>query len=267
MDPMLELKNIEIVYNDVIRVVRGLSFEVPEKRIVALLGSNGAGKSSVLKAISGLLELEEGEITEGSITFRKERIDRLSPEHIVQRGIVQVPEGRGLFDDLTTLENLRIGAYTRKDRDRVRTDVDLVFNYFPVLKSRRFQPAGYLSGGEQQMLAISRALMSKCRLIMLDEPSLGLAPQVTKEIFQILTTINQSEGTSILLVEQNARIALSISTYGYIMENGKIVLDGPSEKLSDNEDVKEFYLGLTEVGTQKSYRDIKHYKRRKRWLS
>jgi branched-chain amino acid transport system ATP-binding protein len=264
---MLELKNIEIVYNDVIRVVRGISFEVPEKRIVALLGSNGAGKSSVLKAISGLLDLEDGELTEGSIIFGKERIDRLSPEHIVQCGIVQVPEGRGLFDDLTTLENLRIGAYTREDKNKVRSDIDLTLDYFPVLRSRRHQPAGYLSGGEQQMLAISRALMSKCRLIMLDEPSLGLAPQVTKEIFRILKTINQNEGTSILLVEQNARIALSISACGYIMENGKIVLDGPSAKLSDNDDVKEFYLGLTEVGGQKSFRDIKHYKRRKRWLS
>jgi len=264
---MLELKNIEIVYSDVIRVVRGISFEVPEKCIVALLGSNGAGKSSVLKAISGLLDLEDGELTEGSITFVKEPIDRLSPEHIVQRGIVQVPEGRGLFDDLTTLENLRIGAYTRKDKDQVRSDIDLAFNYFPVLRSRRHQPAGYLSGGEQQMLAISRALMSKSRLIMLDEPSLGLAPQITKEIFRILQTINQNEGASILLVEQNARIALSISAYGYIMENGKIVLDGPSDKLSENEDVKEFYLGLTELGGQKSFRDIKHYKRRKRWLS
>ena len=264
---MLELKNIEIVYSDVIRVVRGISFEVPEKCIVALLGSNGAGKSSVLKAISGLLDLEDGELTEGSITFVKEPIDRLSPEHIVQRGIVQVPEGRGLFDDLTTLENLRIGAYTRKDKDQIRSDIDLAFNYFPVLRSRRHQPAGYLSGGEQQMLAISRALMSKSRLIMLDEPSLGLAPQITKEIFRILQTINQNEGASILLVEQNARIALSISAYGYIMENGKIVLDGPSDKLSENEDVKEFYLGLSDVGKKKSFKEAKHYKRRKRWLS
>jgi len=264
---MLELNNIEIVYSDVIRVVRGISFAVPEKSIVALLGSNGAGKSSVLKAISGLLDLEDGEITEGSISFHKERIDRLSPEQIVQRGIVQVPEGRGIFDDLTTIENIRIGAYTRKDRERIRGDVDLLFDYFPALRRRRSQPAGYLSGGEQQMLAISRALMARCRLMMLDEPSLGLAPQVTKEIFRILLAINQEAGTSIFLVEQNARIALSISSYGYIMENGKIVLDGPSGKLADNEDVKEFYLGLTEVGTQKSYRHVKHYKRRKRWLS
>lgn len=263
---MLEVKNLEIVYNDVIRVVRGISFQVPDKAIIALLGSNGAGKSSVLKAISRLLELEEGKVIEGSIEFRGERIDRLSPEEVVERGIVQVPEGRGIFDDLTTYENIRIGAYTRKD-DQVRADMELVFNYFPVLRNRRFQLAGYLSGGEQQMLAISRALMTKCRLMMLDEPSLGLAPQVTKEIFRILVRIHQEEGASLLLVEQNARIALSISTYGYVMENGKIVLDGPSMRLSDNEDVKEFYLGLTAVGTQKGYRHIKHYKRRKRWLS
>jgi branched-chain amino acid transport system ATP-binding protein len=264
---MLEVKNLEIVYNDVIRVVRGISFHVPDKAIIALLGSNGAGKSSVLKAISRLLELEEGEVIEGSIEFLGERIDRLSPEEVVERGIVQVPEGRGIFDDLTTYDNIRIGAYTRKDKDQVRADMELVFNYFPVLRNRRFQLAGYLSGGEQQMLAISRALMTKCRLMMLDEPSLGLAPQVTKEIFRILARIHQEEGTSLLLVEQNARIALSISSYGYIMENGKIVLDGPSTRLSDNEDVKEFYLGLTAVGAQKSYRHIKHYKRRKRWLS
>jgi branched-chain amino acid transport system ATP-binding protein len=264
---MLEVKNIEIVYRDVIRVVRSISFQVPDKGIVALLGSNGAGKSSVLKAISRLLELEQGEMTDGTIAFDGRRIDRLSPEQVVQLGIVQVPEGRGIFDDLTTLENIRIGAYTRKDRDRVKTDMERLFDHFPALRSRRLQPAGYLSGGEQQMLAISRALMTRCRLMMLDEPSLGLAPQVTREIFRILLTIQQEAGTSILLVEQNARIALSISSYGYIMENGKIVLDGPSHTLSENEDVKEFYLGLTEVGTRKSYRHIKHYKRRKRWLS
>lgn len=264
---MLDVKNIEIVYNDVIRVVRGISFQVPENEIVALLGSNGAGKTSVLKAVSRLLELERGEMTGGSIEFRGQRIDRLPPERIVQLGIVQVPEGRGIFDDLSTLENIRIGAHTRKDRGGIKIDMDLLFGYFPVLRSRRFQPAGYLSGGEQQMLAVSRALMTRCRLMMLDEPSLGLAPQVTKEIFRILRTVNQEAKTSILLVEQNARIALSISKYGYIMENGKIVLDGPSRKLSDNEDVKEFYLGLTEVGAKKSYRHVKHYKRRKRWLS
>ena len=241
---MLEIKNIEIVYSDVIRVVRGISFEVPEKCIVALLGSNGAGKSSVLKAISGLLDLEDGELTEGSITFVKEPIDRLSPEHIVQRGIVQVPEGRGLFDDLTTLENLRIGAYTRKDKNQVRSDIDLAFNYFPVLRSRRHQPAGYLSGGEQQMLAISRALMSKSRLIMLDEPSLGLAPQITKEIFRILQTINQNEGASILLVEQNVRQTLAMCHRAYVLENGRVVLEGTGQALMANQHVKQAYLGI-----------------------
>jgi branched-chain amino acid transport system ATP-binding protein len=264
---MLEVKNIEIVYNDVIRVVRGISFQVPEKEIIALLGSNGAGKSSVLKAISRLLELEQGEMSDGSIEFYGQRIDRLSPDQVVRRGVVLVPEGRGIFDDLTTVENLRIGAYSRKEKNQVKADMELLFDYFPALRNRRFQQAGYLSGGEQQMLAISRALMTKCKLMMLDEPSLGLAPQVAKEIFRILVTINQEARTSLLLVEQNARIALSVSTYGYIMENGKVVLDGPSAKLSTNEDVKEFYLGLTEVGTPKSYRQIKHYKRRKRWLS
>jgi len=264
---MLEVKNIEIVYNDVVRVVRGISFQVPEKSIVALLGSNGAGKSTVLKAISNILDLEDGEITEGTIEFGGRRIDRLSPESIVRMGIVQVPESRGIFDDLTTLENLRVGSYVRSDMGQVKHDLETVFSYFPALRDRRSQLAGYLSGGEQQMLAISRALLIRCRLLMLDEPSLGLAPQVTKEIFRIIIRIHREEGASILLVEQNARIALSISQYGYIMENGKIVLDGPSDSLYDNEDVKEFYLGLTELGTEKSYRKVKHYKRRKRWLS
>ncbi len=264
---MLQINNIEIVYHDVLRVVKGISFEVPNKSIVALLGSNGAGKSTVLKAISNVLGLEDGDITEGSIVFDEERIDGLAPELIVKRGIVQVPEDRGIFDDLTTLENLRIGAYTRSDTGKARKDLETVFHYFPVLRDRQSQLAGYLSGGEQQMLAISRALMTRCKLLMLDEPSLGLAPQITQEIFRILLRIHREEGNSILLVEQNARIALSLSQYGYIMENGKIVLDGPSQKLSDNEDVKEFYLGLTEMGAKKSYRDVKHYKRRKRWLS
>jgi branched-chain amino acid transport system ATP-binding protein len=264
---MLEVNNIEIVYNDVIRVIRGISFQVPQKNIIALLGSNGAGKSTVLKAVSNILHLEDGEITEGSVTFNGKRIDGLRHESIVGLGIVQVPESRGIFDDLTTLENLRVGSYTRSDKAQVKRQLETVYSYFPILRNRRSQLAGYLSGGEQQMLAIARALMTRCKLLMLDEPSLGLAPQITQDIFRILIRINREEGTSILLVEQNARIALSISGYGYIMENGKIVLDGPSEKLADNEDVKEFYLGLTEVGSKKSYRHVKHYKRRKRWLS
>jgi branched-chain amino acid transport system ATP-binding protein len=264
---MLSVKNIEIVYNDVIKVVRGVSFTVPDQTIVALLGSNGAGKSTVLKAISNILELEDGEMVDGSIEFDGKRINGVAPERIVRMGIVQVPEGRGIFDDLTVAENLRVGAHTRSDTVQVKADMDNVLGYFPVLRNRLSQMAGYLSGGEQQMLAIGRSLMTRCRLLMSDEPSLGLAPQVAGEIFRILRRIAEEAGTAILLVEQNAQMALNISTYGYVLENGKIVLDGPSEKLVENEDVKEFYLGLTEVGTKKSYRHVKHYKKRKRWLS
>jgi branched-chain amino acid transport system ATP-binding protein len=264
---MLKVKNIEVVYNDVILAVRGISLEVPQKNIVVLLGSNGAGKSTTLKAISNVLDIEEGKIEEGAIEFDGRRIDGLTPDSIVRMGILQVPEGRGIFDDLTVFENLRIGAFTRHDFNQVRSDLEAVLNYFPVLRDRQSQLAGYLSGGEQQMLAIARALMAKPKVLMLDEPSLGLAPLVIRDIFQIIRKINREEGTAILLVEQNANIALSISDYGYIMENGKIVLDGLSEKLMKNEDVKEFYLGFTEAGAKKSYRDVKHYKKRKRWLS
>jgi branched-chain amino acid transport system ATP-binding protein len=264
---MLKLKNIEIVYNDVILAVKGISLEVPQRRIVALLGSNGAGKSTILKAISKILDIEEGEIEEGTIEFEGQRIDGLRPEAIVRMGILQVPEGRGIFDDLTVFENLRIGAFTRRDLSHASHDFEAVLNYFPVLRDRQTQLAGYLSGGEQQMLAIARALMAKPKALMLDEPSLGLGPLIIREIFRIIQKIKQEEGAAILLVEQNANIALSISDYGYIMENGKIVLDGSSEKLMKNEDVKEFYLGFTEAGTKKSYRNVKHYKRRKRWLS
>ncbi|RMG61364.1 MAG: ABC transporter ATP-binding protein [Deltaproteobacteria bacterium] len=264
---MLSVNNIEVVYNDVILVLKGLSLQVEEGKIVALLGANGAGKSTTLKAISGLLKAEEGEVTDGDIVFRGERIDGKPPEEIVKLGIFQVMEGRRVFEDLTVEENLVCGAYTRKDKAGVKEDFDKVYYYFPRLKERRKQLAGYLSGGEQQMLAIGRALMARPRLMLLDEPSLGLSPLLVKEIFEIIRDINQKEGTTILLVEQNARIALSIADYGYIMENGKIVLDGPADKLRENEDVKEFYLGLTEVGSRKSYRDVKHYRRRKRWLS
>lgn len=264
---MLSVQNIEIVYNDVIKVVRGLSFSVPDHTIVALLGSNGAGKTTVLKAISCILDLEDGELVDGSIEFDGQRIDGFGPERVVAMGIVQVPEGRGIFDDLTVAENLRVGAYTRSDSSRVRSDLERVLHYFPVLGSRLSQMAGYLSGGEQQMLAIGRSLMTRCRLLMSDEPSLGLAPQVAAEIFRILRKLPEEAGTAVLLVEQNAHMALNISSYGYVMENGKIVLDGLSEKLIVNQDVKEFYLGLTEVGTKKSYRHVKHYKKRKRWLS
>ena len=264
---MLEVNNIEIVYSDVIRVLKGISFSVPAGSIVALLGSNGAGKSTVLKAISNILDLEDGEMPEGTITFDGVRIDRLGPEQIVRRGLVHVPEGRGVFDDLTVMENLKVGAFTRRDQGGVKGDLERVLGYFPALTGRLSTLAGYLSGGEQQMLAIGRALMTRCRLLMLDEPSLGLAPLITEEIFGIIRRINSEQGASILLVEQNAHLALSLASYGYIMENGKIVLDGPSDKLIENEDVKEFYLGLTEVGAKKSYRQVKHYKRRKRWLS
>ncbi|RJR39556.1 MAG: ABC transporter ATP-binding protein [Desulfobacteraceae bacterium] len=264
---MLEVKNLEVVYSDVIRVIRSISFSVPANSIVALLGANGAGKSTILKAVSNILSLEDGQIMGGTIHFHNVPVRDMSPEKIVKLGIVQVPEGRGLFDDLTAAENLRIGSYVRSDRSAVRKDMEAVFAYFPILRERRSQPAGYLSGGERQMLAISRAFMGECRLLMLDEPSLGLAPQVTREIFRIIAEISRDKGTSILLVEQNARMALSLAAYGYVMENGKIVLDGTSEKLLTNDDVKEFYLGLTEVGVQKSYRNVKHYRRRKRWLS
>jgi len=264
---MLKVNNVEIVYNDVIKVLKGISFEVPSESIVALLGSNGAGKSTVLKTISGIIELEDGELLAGSIEFADQRIDRFTPDKIVRHGIVQVPESRGIFDDLTVMENLRVGAYTRSDSTRTKRDLEIVLDYFPVLGGRLNTLAGYLSGGEQQMLAIGRALMTRCKLLMLDEPSLGLAPLIAAEIFRIIKRINTEQKSSILLVEQNANMALEVADYGYIMENGKIVLDGPSQKLAENEDVKEFYLGLSEIGAKKSYREVKHYRRRKRWLS
>jgi branched-chain amino acid transport system ATP-binding protein len=262
---MLALKNVEVIYDDVILVLKGLSLEVPEGKIVALLGSNGAGKSTTLKAISGLLHTEEGEVTDGVIEFQGERINGIAPEVIVKKGIFQVMEGRRVFEDLTVEENIVTGGYTRSDRAGLRRDHDMVYAYFPRLKERRHKLAGYLSGGEQQMLAISRALMARPKLILLDEPSLGLAPLLVQEIFGIVRRINQEEKTTFLLVEQNANLALSIAHYGYIMENGRIVLDGDPEKLRANEDVKEFYLGGG--GGAKSYKNLKFYKRRKRWLS
>ncbi len=264
---MLQVNNIEVIYSDVILVLKGLSLAVPKGQIVALLGANGAGKSTTLKAISGLLKSEEGEVTDGEILFEGERVDGMDPEDIVRRGIFQVMEGRRVFEDLTVEENLRCGAHTRKDHKRIKGDYERIYSYFPRLKERRRLLAGYLSGGEQQMLAIGRSLMARPKLMLLDEPSLGLSPLLVREIFGIIKDINEKEKTTILLVEQNARVALSISSYGYIMENGKVVLDGETEKLANNEDVKEFYLGMTEVGTRKSYKDTKHYKRRKRWLS
>ncbi len=264
---LLALNNVEVIYDDVILVLKGMSMEVYEGQIVALLGANGAGKSTTLKAISGLLKGEEGEVTDGSITYQGERIDTIDPEKRVRMGIFQVMEGRRVFDDLNVDENLIAGAHTRKSRHEVKQDMQMVFDYFPRLTERRNTLAGYLSGGEQQMLAIGRALMARPKLMLLDEPSLGLAPLLVREIFDIIHRINKEEGTTILLVEQNARIALSIADYGYIMENGKIVLDDPVDKLKQNEDVKEFYLGLSKVGGKKSYRDVKHYRRRKRWIS
>jgi len=264
---MLRLNNIEVIYSEVILVLKGVSLEVPEGRIISLLGANGAGKTTTLKAISGVLYTELGKVTDGSIEFEGVRIDGKAPEEIVQMGIIQVMEGRRLFEHLTVEENLRVGAYARKDKEAIKKDMELVYGYFPRLRDLRGQVSGYLSGGERQMLVMGRALMSHPKMMLLDEPSLGLSPLLVKEIFEIIKKINREEKTSILLVEQNAKIALSISDYGYIMENGRIVLDGYSQKLKENEDIKEFYLGLSRLGERKSYREVKHYRRRKRWLS
>src|SRR5436309_9059452 len=263
---MLRLNNVQVIYSDVILVLKGLSLEVPEGQIVTLLGANGAGKTTTPKAISGLLKTEDGKVTDGSIEFMGRRIDGRDPERICRLGIVQVMEGRKVLESLTVEENLRIGAYTRRDPKGVARDFQMIYDYFPRLVERRHQLAGYLSGGEQQMLVIGRALMARPRLLLLDEPSLGLAPLLVKEIFGIIRRLNQEERLTILLVEQNANVAPGIAHYGYIMEGGRVVLDGPAPRLRENEDVKEFYLGLTEMGTRKSYRDVKHYKRRKRWL-
>jgi branched-chain amino acid transport system ATP-binding protein len=260
---LLEVNNIEVVYNDVILVLRGLSLKVPEGHIVALLGANGAGKSTTLKAISGLLKTEEGEITRGDVIFSGERINGIDPDRIVRRGIFQVMEGRRIIADMTPIENLRLGAFTRTDGD-VRADIERVFGYFPRLRERTGL-AGYLSGGEQQMLAIGRALMARPKLILMDEPSMGLSPLLVKEVFGIIRRLNRELGITILLVEQNARMALSVASYGYVMEQGKIVLDGTAEALANNEDVKEFYLG-GHGAERKSFRNLKSYKRRKRWL-
>jgi len=264
---VLRLDNIEVKYSNVILVLKGVSLKVEPGSVVALLGSNGAGKSTTLKAISGILRTELGEITDGSIQFNESRIDNLSPEEIVKMGIVQVAEGRRLFQHLTVEENLRVGAYVRHNGKTIRDDLKTVYSYFPRLKDLEGRVSGFLSGGEQQMLVIGSALMGHPSLMCLDEPSLGLAPHMVKEIFQIVKRINTEEKTSILLVEQNARAALGIADYGYVLESGRVVLDGQAVKLEQNEDIKEFYLGLSEVGKRKSYREVKHYRRRKRWLS
>lgn len=263
---MLAINNIEVIYSDVILVLKGMSMRVPQGKITALLGSNGAGKTTTLKAISGLLKPEDGEVTDGAIEFMGKPIQNQDAAEIVRQGIFQVMEGRRVFVHLTVEENLVAGGYTRKELNLSR-DIEKVYEYFPRLKERRNQTAGHLSGGEQQMLAIGRALMAKPKLMMLDEPSLGLAPLLVREIFHIIKRINEESGTTILLVEQNANLALGIADEVYIMENGRIVLEGRPEDLRENADVREFYLGLTEVGQRKSYREVKHYKRRKRWLS
>ena len=264
---MLVLNNIEVIYDRIILVIKGVSLTVPDGGIVALLGANGAGKTTTLKAISGLLRPERGEVTKGSIEFLGERLDRLPPHAVVDRGIAQVFEGRRVFPHLTADENLLAGAHTRHDLAAIRRDIERVYTYFPRLRERRRVEAGYLSGGEQQMLAVGRGLMARPKLVLLDEPSLGLAPLLVEEIFGIIHRLNKEERVTVLLVEQNAAAALTLAQYAYIMENGRIVMDGPVEVLRDNPDVKEFYLGLTEVGARRSYRDVKHYRRRKRWLS
>lgn len=263
----LLVNNIEAVYDRVILVLKGVSLEMPEGGIVALLGANGAGKSTTLKAISGLLHGERGEVTKGSVEFQGQTIEHQDAADIVRLGIVQVMEDRRIFEHLTPEDNLLVGAYARQDRTPLEQDVERVYTYFPKLAERRGVKAGYLSGGEQQMLAIGRALMARPKLMLLDEPSLGLAPLLVEEIFEIVGRINKEEGVSILLVEQNATMALELAEYGYVMENGRIVLDGDAETLKDNADIQEFYLGLSAVGQRKSYRDVKHYRRRKRWLS
>ena len=263
---MLKLNNIEVAYLNVIRVLHGVSLAVEDGTIVALLGANGAGKSTTLKAISGLLHVEEGEVTDGSIEWNGVRIDKKGAEEIGKAGIIQALEGRHVFGHLTVEENLLVGSYNRKDRGAIKNDMETVYDYFPRLKSLRRNIGGYLSGGEQQMLVIGRAMMARPKLMMLDEPSLGLAPLLVEEIYNIIRRFNTEQKTSVLLVEQNVRVALGIAHYGYVMENGRIVLDGTAEFLQNNEDVKEFYLGLSAMGAKKSYRDVKHYKRRKRWL-
>jgi branched-chain amino acid transport system ATP-binding protein len=262
----LQINNIEVTYSSVILVLRGVSLKVEPGKIVSLLGPNGAGKSTTLKAVSGLLKSETGEITRGNIMWDDERLNILSPEDIVQRQIVQVIEGRPLFQHLTVEENLRVGAMIYENGSRYKADMERVYHYFPRLEAMHRRTSGYLSGGEAQMLVIGRAMMAHPQLLMLDEPSLGLAPMLVEEIFEIIRDINQREGVSLLIVEQNARIALQLADYAYVMENGRIVLDGSAEQLRENEDIKEFYLGMNQMGERKSYKEVKHYKRRKRWL-
>jgi branched-chain amino acid transport system ATP-binding protein len=264
---MLKVTNLETTYNDIILALKGISIEVPAGKIVALLGANGAGKSTTINTISGIRKTLNLVVEDGTIEFENEILTKMEPHEIVAKGILQVPEGRRIFAELTIEENLMIGSYSLENRSNFQTHKEMVFNYFPILRERTRQLAGYLSGGEQQMLAIARALVANPKLIMMDEPSLGLAPLVVQEIFDIIRRINQEEDITILLVEQNANMALSIAHYAYILENGRIVMEGASEKLLRDRDIREFYLGLSETGARKSFRDVKHYKRRKRWLS
>ena len=265
--PILSVNNIEVIYNHVILVLKGVSLTVPSGGIVAILGANGAGKTTTLKAISNLLQAERGDVTKGSIIFNDDEVQSLSPNELVRRGCIQVMEGRRCFGHLTVEDNLLSGSYTRRDGNAaIKQDLEMVYDYFPRLRERRNSQAGYTSGGEQQMTAIGRALMSKPKMILLDDPSMGLAPQLQEEIFEIVRKLNEQEGVSFLLAEQNTNIALRYATYGYILESGRIVLDGNAAELRENEDVKEFYLGVGGEG-RKSFRDVKHYKRRKRWLA
>ena len=262
---MLRLVNVEVKYSEVVLVLRGVSMEIPEEKMICLLGANGAGKSTTLKAISGILDAEDGKVTDGFIEIWGQRIDQLSAEKITKLGIFQVMEGRRVLEHLNTEENLKAGALVRKDVN-TKAELQKVYDYLPKLAELKKRTAGYLSGGEQQMLVIGRALMGKPRILLLDEPSLGLSPLLVEEVFTLLKRIHHDNKISMLLVEQNARLALESTEYGYVLENGRVVLDGPSEEIIQNEDIKEFYLGLSELGSRKSYREVKHYKRRKRWI-
>jgi len=264
---MLRVNNIEVSYLGVIRVLHGISLEVGDGKIVALIGANGGGKTTTLKSISGLLKTEQGQITSGDITLDDKRLDKYGPEDIARMGVSQVMEGRRTLEHLSVEENLMVGAYRRNDRAGIKRDLEMVFEYFPRIRDYRKRVSGYLSGGEQQMMVIGRALMADPSLMLLDEPSLGLAPMAVAEIYEIIQRINKERGVSMLIVEQNVKAALGISNYGYVMENGRIVLDGPADKLSGNEDVQEFYMGISSSGARKNYREVKHYRRRKRWLS
>ncbi len=264
---MLKLNNVEVMYNNVILVLRGISINVEEGKITTILGANGAGKTTTLKAISGVLHTERGEVTHGSIELDGERIDRMAGHDIVRKGVVQVFEGRRVFVNLTVEENLIAGAHVEPSTAQMKERMEMVYGYFPRIAERRHSRSGYLSGGEQQMLAIGRSLMSNPKVILLDEPSLGLAPLIIEEIFGIIGRLNKEHGVTIALVEQNANLALNIADFAYVMENGSIVMEGPAEQLRDNADIKEFYLGISEHGERKNYRDVKHYRRRKRWLS